>query len=68
MFLYKIVFISLTVHTLCESTFKSFAFEKIYLRMRINTAGHLGLRLVLHGCRASRHGVLRMLGSRARLT
>ena len=53
MFLYKIVFISLTVHPLSESTYKSFAFEKIYLRMCINTAGHLGFRLVLPGCRAS---------------
>ena len=44
------------------------ALEKMYLRMRINTAGHLAFRLVLHGCRASRHGVLQMLGSRRRLT
>ena len=53
MFLYKIVLISLTVHTLSESTYKSFAFEKIYFRICINTAGHLGFRLVLPGCRAS---------------
>ena len=34
--------------------------------MRINTAGHLGFRLVLHGCQASRHSVFWMPSSRAR--